>query len=302
MNFDTFDLNLLKALQLLLQEQNVTAAARKFNVTQSAMSGMLRRLRHQFGDDLLIQVGRSMKRTPRGDQLLAPVTDSLQMIRVQIANPPSISPEQATRHFVIESSDYATTTVLADVVVQIAKIAPNITFNIVRPIGSARLRIERGELDMALLPASSATHGHPTRLLIEDNYSLVCWDRHPEVADTVSEAQFFDLPHIGVRIQGNIYSMVETWMRSSFAPRRRVEVYVGSFTDIPDFLIDSRRVAVMHTRLARRLAQRYPLRMAALPFTAPASVHVVQWPAAASGDQTLLWLVDQIVASAAAAI
>ena len=48
-----FDLNLLSSLDALLAEKNVTRAARKMHVTQSTMSGILRRLRDQFDDELL---------------------------------------------------------------------------------------------------------------------------------------------------------------------------------------------------------------------------------------------------------
>ena len=45
MRLDNFDLNLLVAFDVLMQEQNVTKAANRLNVTQSAMSASLKRLR-----------------------------------------------------------------------------------------------------------------------------------------------------------------------------------------------------------------------------------------------------------------
>ena len=68
-----FDLNLLASLDALLAEKNVTRAAKKMHVTQSTMSGILRRLRDQFDDELLIRNGRrydlSPLRNPIRDQL-----------------------------------------------------------------------------------------------------------------------------------------------------------------------------------------------------------------------------------------
>jgi LysR family nod box-dependent transcriptional activator len=43
MRFNRLDLNLLLALDALLEEQNITRAAARVNVSQSAMSGMLAR-------------------------------------------------------------------------------------------------------------------------------------------------------------------------------------------------------------------------------------------------------------------
>ncbi|MEN1783294.1 helix-turn-helix domain-containing protein, partial [Pseudomonas aeruginosa] len=51
-NIKSMDLNLLKALDALLDERNVTRAAARLGLTQPALSGMLTRLRESFGDPL----------------------------------------------------------------------------------------------------------------------------------------------------------------------------------------------------------------------------------------------------------
>ena len=63
MRLDNFDLNLLVAFDVLMQEQNVTKAANRLNVTQSAMSASLKRLRESFQDDILAQHGKRMIHT-----------------------------------------------------------------------------------------------------------------------------------------------------------------------------------------------------------------------------------------------
>lgn len=64
MRFNHLDLNLLVALDVLLEEQNITRAAERLHLTQSATSGVLGRLRTYFEDELLVQVGRKMQPTP----------------------------------------------------------------------------------------------------------------------------------------------------------------------------------------------------------------------------------------------
>jgi hypothetical protein len=48
-NIRTFDLNLLRALHALLENCNVSAAARQLNLSQPATSAALSRLRHALG-------------------------------------------------------------------------------------------------------------------------------------------------------------------------------------------------------------------------------------------------------------
>ena len=58
MHFNQLDLNLLVALDALLDEKSITRAGHRINLSQSAMSGCLARLREFFNDELLVQVGR----------------------------------------------------------------------------------------------------------------------------------------------------------------------------------------------------------------------------------------------------
>ncbi len=60
------DLNLLVPLKALLHERNVTRAAERIHLSQSAMSRTLDRLRSELGDELLVRVGRNYELTPRG--------------------------------------------------------------------------------------------------------------------------------------------------------------------------------------------------------------------------------------------
>ena len=64
MRLDSFELTLLVAFHVLLQERNVTRAAMRLTVTQSAMSASLKRLRESFRDDILTQHGKRMIPAP----------------------------------------------------------------------------------------------------------------------------------------------------------------------------------------------------------------------------------------------
>src|SRR5512146_437895 len=59
------DLNLLIALDALLQEQNVSRAAKRLGLSTPAMSHALARLRKQLGDPILVRAGQGMLATPR---------------------------------------------------------------------------------------------------------------------------------------------------------------------------------------------------------------------------------------------
>ena len=64
-NLAKVDLNLLKVFLALCQEHNVTRAAEKLCVTQSAVSSSLKRLRHLYQDPLFQRTQNGMVPTTR---------------------------------------------------------------------------------------------------------------------------------------------------------------------------------------------------------------------------------------------
>ena len=95
MNLIDFDLNLLVALDALLEEQHVTRAAKRVGLSQPAMSNALSRLRAELDDPLLVRTGTGMTPTPRALELIEPVKKALAMIDSALSSEP-FTPENAT--------------------------------------------------------------------------------------------------------------------------------------------------------------------------------------------------------------
>src|SRR4029078_3421943 len=130
MDLHLFDLNLLVALDALLTERNVTRAGNRLNLSQSAMSGALARLRHYFRDELLVPVGRQMVLAPVAEVLAEPVRDILLQIRGTLGSKPRFDPSTATRHLSLAVSDYVTEILMVDVLRSARCEAPHIPFSV----------------------------------------------------------------------------------------------------------------------------------------------------------------------------
>ncbi len=87
MDLRTVNLNLLLALDVLLEVRGVGAAARRLGVTQSAMSHSLRQLRELFDDPLLVREGHRMVPTPRAEALAPSLRDALRTIESVVESP-----------------------------------------------------------------------------------------------------------------------------------------------------------------------------------------------------------------------
>ena len=140
MRFDGLDLNLLVALEALVEERSGSAAARRLHLTQPAVTGALNRLRDYFQDDLLVLHGRKMLPTPTATSLYGPITRTLLQIRGEITRAGSFDPATAERHFLIVASDYAYSIALADLFAWAGTAAPGVSFELIQPSSQAAER------------------------------------------------------------------------------------------------------------------------------------------------------------------
>ncbi len=278
MDLHLFDLNLLVALDALLTERNVTRAGNRLNLSQSAMSGALARLRHYFHDELLVQVGRQMVLTPVAEGLVGPVRDILLQIRGTLGSKPRFVPSTATRHLSLAVSDYVTEILVADVLRAARCEAPLITFEL-RPVGRrAGEDLESGELDFLIAPEGYVSSSQPTEVLFQDTYTCVVWAGNKTVGKTMTLEQYLELGHVVVNVAGNEPPLnydEQFLRRSNF--RRRVEVSVPTFSLAPQLVVGTDRVTTITTRLAAKCAEILPLRLLPLPIAMPPMVEMLQW-------------------------
>ena len=130
MNLNRLDLNLLVALDVLLTERSITHAAEHLNLSPSATSGALARLRVFFDDELLTQIGRRMAPTPLGESLQASVRDCLLHVQATIDIRPQFDPLNSKRNFRLMMSDYVSTVLMPGALRRLQREAPGITIEL----------------------------------------------------------------------------------------------------------------------------------------------------------------------------
>ena len=76
-------------------------------------------------------------------------------------------------------------------------------------------------------------------------------------------------------------------------------VHVAAYVEMPELVVGTERIAVMHERLARYFAKSYDLKILECPTPMPGITNVLQWPHGIEHDPGLMWLRDRILAAAA---
>jgi DNA-binding transcriptional LysR family regulator len=296
MRFRGLDLNLLVALEALLGTRSVSRAAERLNLSQPAMSAALGRLRDYFRDELLVVQGKRMHPTAFAESLHPRLVEALQGLDGLVSTSTSFDPATSERGFRIAASDYIIAAVLAPVVARLATVAPKIRVDFVVPGDFINQLLDEGKLDLVITPEDFISRTHPADLLFEERHVVAGWSGNPLFQKALSEQAFYAHGHVAVAFGAQrtaAFSDREIELRGQ---PRRVEVIANSFTLLPWLLVGTDRLAVMHERLARSMADHFPIAIAELPFEMPAMREMVQYHRARGGDDGLTWLRQQILA------
>lgn len=292
MRFDGLDLNLLVAFEALSEERNVSAAARRLNLTQPAVTGALNRLRDYFQDDLLVLHGRKMHPTPKAEALAGPVKRALLQIRGEITRAGNFDPATSNRHFLLVASDYAYAISLADIIAHASHIAPLVTFEVIPPSGIATERLERAEVDLVITVQPYANSRYPTRELWRDTDVIISW--RDANYGTISEEVFFNAGHAVATFGPDRRPSVTDQHIAKMAHDRRVEVLLPSFGDLCRGIVGTRRLATMHRRYAEHFAKLYPIAIHETWTPFPEVIQIAQWHKVRDSDPGVQWMLEML--------
>jgi len=276
--YQKLDLNLLSALKVLLEKKNVTRAGETLFVTQSAMSGILARLRDYFDDPLIVQVGRRMELTPLAESLIEPVNDVLLRIDTSIITRPEFNPGKIKRNFVIEISDYVGQVFLCDVLRRIHGEAPGITWTFRSPSAHSSSELESGDIDFLIHPAPFALVSQPSEPLFEDAYVIVVAAENARIGEAITLDEYLDCGHVAFKSDNQGLPMFESWFAHRFDDTtRRIEVTTHSFQLLPQLVAGTQRVATLHARMAQHIPDNLPVRLVRPLFEMPNMLEILQW-------------------------
>jgi LysR family transcriptional regulator, nod-box dependent transcriptional activator len=293
MRFKSLDLNLLVALDLLLAERNVSRAAERLRITQSAMSNALSRLRDYLGDELLVQVGRRMELTPRAELLKQPVRDILVRIEASVTTTPRFDPNASDRTFRIYVSDYSLATLVPRFLEMIAPGNYPIRFEFRPQTSQPHQTLESGEADLLIIPSEFASQEHPVEVLYDEGFVCIADRRHPRIGDTLDRKAFCRERHAVVRPSSDAVTF-ETKSMTQQGIVRDIDITTFSFASLPYLVAGTQRLATVHTRLGRQAAMHLPIKVLNLPFKIPRMRQSVQWHTFRSNDPAILWLRDRL--------
>lgn len=290
MRFKHLDLNLFVGLKVLLEEQSITRAARRLHLSQSAVSGILARLREHFKDELLVMFGKTMVLTPFGASLVEPVNELLDQVRSTAERRPAVQPLDARRRFKVVASDYITTVLLGEVSRRMQRVAPGISVETVEPSAACSELFDRGELDLLITLKDYCNKTLPMATLLEEHYTCIVCKDNIQVGEELSIEQYLSMGHVTSQFGADFRDSYEHAFLKAQGYQRNIEMAASNFNSVPHFVMGTNRIATVHSRLAAVFTRYYPVRLVALPVPVPTVQICMQWHEFMDHDPLHLWL------------
>jgi LysR family nod box-dependent transcriptional activator len=289
MRFQKLDLNLLVALDALLSDPHVTRAAERLNVTQSAVSGSLARLREYFADELIVQAGRRMELTSLASELREPVHDLLARADRLIATRSSFDPATSDRCFTMSCTDYVWATLMQDVVEKLISMAPSVRVDYA---GSTQDFTER-RIELLIIAERFALPAFPSLTLFADPMVCIAWTGNEAIGSTLSEAEYFALQHVVAYSSRPLF--IDDWIERNCAKQCKVAARVPNYSLIPKSVVGTPFIATVPLRMAKTYARHLPIRILPPPLEFPSLVEVLQWHPHRDADNGLRWFRELIM-------
>ena len=287
------DLNLLKALEALIDERNVTRAASRLGVTQPAMSSMLTRLRDTFEDPLFVRASRGIVPTHRALELVGPLKHVMSEIST-LLSASAFDPLTARQTFSIAATDYALRAVALPLIGVLKRQAPNLRLSFVSvEDDQTQARLERAEIDLALVAPDRTSPDLHARELFVEHYVCAIRKDHPAIRDgkRLTLDQFCSLEHALVSHNGNGFRGVTDESLERLGKHRQVSLSVQSFLIVPELLRASDLVAVLPSRL---IAGVDGLEVFEPPIDIPGFTKSVVWHERTHRDAAHRWLREKL--------
>ena len=265
MNLRSFDLNLLVVFDAVFAEGNLTRAADRIGMTQPAVSNALARLRAALNDPLFERRGRGVEPTPRARALAKSVRQALDLLQAGLVRDAEFDFRTARAAFAVATEDVGDIVILPRLVSELAYSAPRVRVRVATERASAAIEaLRRGRIDLAFDYIPIEGEELEVQHLLSEPRVVMARRDHPRVADGITLATYLSLQHVAFNrsVPGAAIVARELQRRGH---ARDIAMEVPHYLSMPAVLQHTDYIATVPRRVARALAEHYPLKMVPLP-------------------------------------
>jgi DNA-binding transcriptional LysR family regulator len=289
----SIDWNLLVALDVLLAEGSVTAAADRLNLSVPATSRTLGRIRQAFDDPILVRAGRGLTATPRALAIQGRLHELIEEAHALMGTGATLDLATLDETFTIRANDAIIAILAADLVSRVQRSAPRVRLNFA-PEGQediGPLRDGRIDLDLGSIPdMGPEIRIHP---LYDETLVGVVAAGHPLASGRVTLRRLAGAAHVAVSRRGRANGALDRAL-AEHGMSRRVVAVVPTFTSAAHMVLASDLVGLLPARYAGAIATAGGAHIFPIPAPLPVLVISQAWHVRNDADPAHTWLRSQV--------
>ncbi|NGO76315.1 LysR family transcriptional regulator [Streptomyces sp. YC504] len=283
------DLNLLVALDALLEEGSVTGAASRLHVSAPAMSRTLGRIRKATGDQILVRTGRTMTPTPRAIALRESVHDLVQQAHQLLSPDTEIDPTSLTRTFILKWHDALAAAAGPALLQSTRAEAPGIRLRFLAEATSDIHDPRRGDIDLEAGSSTPSTPEFRHEVVGHDRLILAMRPEHPLAAGEMTLADYAAAEHITVSRRGRLRDPIDDALEAH-GHGRQVVAATPTIATALQFISHHDLLAAVPEFISRPHLNALGLHARPLPLTMPDIPIHLAWHQRYANDHAHAWL------------
>lgn len=290
------DLNLLTALDALLEEGGVTGAAERLHLSAPAMSRTLGRLRRVTGDQILVRTGRTMTPTPYAVAVRAEVHALVAQAQAVLAPQRALDLATLERTFTLQCHDAVTTAMGSALLGAVGTEAPGVRLRLLPEARVDTDDLRHGRVDLAIGSAAPALPEIVAETVGHDRFVAAVRPGHPDADRALTPERYAAALHVTVSRRGRLQDPVDAAL-AGVGLRRRVLAAVPTSTAALHLVRGSDLVVTVPERVCGPAVRALGLRTLTLPLELAPLPLTVTWHHRCTADAAHGWLRDHVRAA-----
>jgi DNA-binding transcriptional LysR family regulator len=290
---ESLDLNLVAALDALLEENSVTAAAAKLHTSAPAMSRTLSRLRRALDDPLLVRAGRRLVPTPRALELRAEAHAVVARARALFEPPPDLDPMSVTRSFALQTNDSFLAGMTAALLADVREHAPGITLRFLPESLEDTPALRDGLVDLEVGSIGDTDPEIRVEPLGSGRMLGVVRPAHPLATGRVTPKRFAAADHVVVSRRGRTRGPIDDRL-AEMGLKRRVVAVVPTYTASLFIARDTDVVCLALDSIGLAAPRALGLRTIGIPLDLPPLELAMAWHPRNDADRAHRWLRERV--------
>jgi len=300
-NLRSFDLNLMLVFDALMEERSVTKAAVKLRVQQPAMSHSLSTLRLLLQDELFVRVGQTMRPTPRAHAMAVGVNQVLSQAHRILLTAQPFDPSREERTFRIGFSSELEVILMPPLAAHLHKHAPGIRVHARAAAPESVFHmLDDHIIDFAVGCYAEGTSRYRRKELFQQSLSCCYNPKLLKFPRGLTQREYLAARHALVSQKQEIEGCLDAALKK-LDLRLDVAMAAPEFLTVLTAAAESPFIATLPTRIAKRYARMFGLKVCEVPFNLEVAPIAMIWTAHADKEPAFAWIREQVCPVIAAA-